>query len=106
MQWLALLLLPPPPFLLFSTCLFVSCLPVIVSHHPPTYLTTVCILVNKVHCGKYGVLYKDPFMVHMLLLWFSGWYGFYRFIRPNCLWFESLTFVTMHVEILPTIGPI
>jgi hypothetical protein len=56
MQWLALLLLPPPPFLLFSTCLFVSFLPVIVSHHPPTYLTTVCILVNKVHCGKYGVL--------------------------------------------------
>jgi hypothetical protein len=54
------------------------------------------------------VYYKDsnPFMVHMLLLWFSGWYSFYRFIRPNCLWFESLTFVTMHVKIFPTIGPI
>jgi hypothetical protein len=42
-------------------------------------------------CGKKGgavenvVYYKDsnPFMVHMLLLWFSGWYSFYRFIRPN-----------------------
>jgi hypothetical protein len=54
------------------------------------------------------VYYKDsnPFMVHMLLLWFSGWYSFYRFIRLDCLWFESLTFVAMHVEILPTIRPI
>jgi hypothetical protein len=37
-------------------------------------------------CGKKGgavenmVYYKDsnPFTVHMLLLWFSGWYSFYR----------------------------
>jgi hypothetical protein len=49
---------------------------------------------------------SNPFTVHTLLLWFSGWYSIYRFIWPNCLWFESLTSITMQVEILPTIRPI
>jgi hypothetical protein len=56
-------------------------------------------------CGKKGgavenmVYYKDsnPFMVHMLLLWFSGWYSFYR---ENMVYYKDSNPFMVHMLLL------